>query len=315
MLLLALLLGGAAAEETPPPAPPPPPPLPSGPTNATVSIDLGLQSQPMNPLIMGCHSDSGFAHEPRALYSQMIMGESWEAKDIDGDAPLDPETGGSVGGTWPNPSVAPGAVGSGRVVASRREAFHGLQAQQLTLASGGHVGVANRGLGNEGMVFEAGREYEGYVWAKADGAAPLTLEVALEDHTQGGETRAAVVLSSQTLQVPAGAGRGPAAWTQVHFTLRPNSSTNCEGIENAEAWSRYRVSCPINNTCEPTARARAWLAQLPCAFSQSAVVSRRLTVLLTAHCLQTTAKPRCKVPSLTTRRMCVFAAPANFVSA
>jgi hypothetical protein len=42
-----------------------------------------------------------------------------------------------------------------------------------------HVGVANRGLGNEGMVFEAGREYEGYVWAKALGPAPLTLEVAL----------------------------------------------------------------------------------------------------------------------------------------
>jgi hypothetical protein len=31
----------------------------------------------------------------------MIMGESWEAKDIDGDPPADPETGGSVGGTSP----------------------------------------------------------------------------------------------------------------------------------------------------------------------------------------------------------------------
>ena len=72
------------------------------------SIDLGLRSARMNELTMGCHSDSGFAHAPRALYSQMIMGESFEAKVIDGDPPADPETpGGSVGGTWPNFAPAP----------------------------------------------------------------------------------------------------------------------------------------------------------------------------------------------------------------
>ena len=220
------------------PPTPPPPVLPDGPTAATVSIDLGLQTEPMNKLTMGCHSDSGFAHEPRALYSQMIMGESFEAQAIDGDPPVDPETGGTVGGTWPNQALAPGAVGTTRIVASEREAFHGLQAQQLTLTSGGYVGVANRGLGNEGMVFQAGREYEGYIWAKAIGAAPLTLEVALEDHAAATPP---AVLSSQTLQVPAGAGHGPAAWTQLHFKLTPKSSTNCQGIDNAEAWSRYQV--------------------------------------------------------------------------
>lgn len=98
----------------------------------------------------------------------MIMGESFEASDIDGDPPSDPEAGGaSLGGTWPNKRVAAGAVGSASIVKSERQAFHGLQAQQLTLASGAHVGVANRGLGNEGMVFKAGRLYEGYVWATA----------------------------------------------------------------------------------------------------------------------------------------------------
>ena len=106
------------------------------------------------------------------------------------------------------------------------------------------MGVANRGLGNEGMVFQGGREYEGYIWAKAIGAAPLTLEVALEDHT--GE--APRVLATRKLQLPAGAGRGAAAWTQLRFSLTPKGSTNCEGVANAEAWSRYQVSCPINNT-------------------------------------------------------------------
>ena len=58
------------------------------------------------------------------------------------------------------------------------------------------------------------------------------------------------MLASQELPVPAGAGRGPVAWTQLHFSLTPKGGTNCEGIANAEAWSRYRVSCPINNTCK-----------------------------------------------------------------
>ena len=80
----------------------------------------------MNELTMGCHSDSGFAHEPRALYSQMIMGESFEAKVIDGDPPpADPETpGGSVGGTWPNSALAPGAVGKASVMEGRSETLY-----------------------------------------------------------------------------------------------------------------------------------------------------------------------------------------------
>jgi hypothetical protein len=53
-----------------PPAPPTPPPpvLPDGPTKATVSIDLGLRSAPMNRLTMGCHSDSGFASRGRVCH-------------------------------------------------------------------------------------------------------------------------------------------------------------------------------------------------------------------------------------------------------
>ena len=87
----------------------------------------------------GCHSDSGFAHEPRALYSQMIMGESWEAKDIDGDPPADPETGGSVGGTWPNPARSPGAVLGSRFYGKNGISEGSYQSGQLTVFSGAYM--------------------------------------------------------------------------------------------------------------------------------------------------------------------------------
>ena len=32
----------------------------------------------VNPLFNGCHSDSGYTHQPRGLYAQMVLGESFE---------------------------------------------------------------------------------------------------------------------------------------------------------------------------------------------------------------------------------------------
>ena len=42
---------------------------------------------------------------------------------------------------------------------------------------------ANRGLGNEGLVFRAGRDYEGSVFVRAP--KPVTLVVRLEDYVKG----------------------------------------------------------------------------------------------------------------------------------
>ena len=39
----------------------------------------------LNPLSMGCHSDSGYNHQPRGFYAQLVVGESFEA-DHDRDA-------------------------------------------------------------------------------------------------------------------------------------------------------------------------------------------------------------------------------------
>ena len=42
-------------------------------------IAVGTAPTPINPLYMGCHSDSGFVHQVRGFSSQMIFGESFEA--------------------------------------------------------------------------------------------------------------------------------------------------------------------------------------------------------------------------------------------
>ena len=46
--------------------------------SSTVLINTSHVTHQVNPMFMGCHSDSGFAHQPRGFYSQLIYGESFE---------------------------------------------------------------------------------------------------------------------------------------------------------------------------------------------------------------------------------------------
>ena len=69
----------------------------------TVTVDPSHVTHDINPLFMGCHSDSGYAHEPRALYSQMIFGASFEKC---------PDCGDGNSGEWPNQVVSDGAKAS-----------------------------------------------------------------------------------------------------------------------------------------------------------------------------------------------------------
>ena len=64
-LLLAPLLAAA-------------PPSQAGHTTLTVSLPHNARA--VNPLVMGCHSDSGFAVEPFGFESQMVVGESFEVR-------------------------------------------------------------------------------------------------------------------------------------------------------------------------------------------------------------------------------------------
>jgi hypothetical protein len=89
--------------------------------------------------------------------------------------------------------------------------FTGSQSQQITFLAGeGEWGIENRGLNRWGMNFAEGRDYEGYVWVRAE--KPATLVAALESgdgSRRYGET---------TLQV---AGKD---WQRLDFSLTPNAS-------------------------------------------------------------------------------------------
>jgi hypothetical protein len=84
--------------------------------------------------------------------------------------------------------------------------FHGRSSQKISFASGtGVAAITNRGLGNEGLFIEAGKDYEGFFFAKSE--SPVTLVVQLVHKGTN------AVLSSTTITSPGG------NWTMLNFTL------------------------------------------------------------------------------------------------
>jgi hypothetical protein len=131
------------------------------------------------------------------------------------DSPVSP-------GAWPcNPWSAFSASQADGTAAidDNGTGFHGRASLSVKYFSGdGLVGMANRGLGHEGLVFEAGRDYEGYFFAKS--AKPVTIGVAIVDYTRSNR-----MLASQSIAFPGGED-----WTQVDFSLTTIGSTGCVGI-------------------------------------------------------------------------------------
>jgi len=110
------------------------------------------------------------------------------------------------------------AQGSAALDPTQRFAAAQLPSMRLGFASGtGAVRLAHRGMGNEGLFLQAGKDYEGYIWARADTATGVT--VALRDYA------GASVLASAVVNVPGGG-----AWTQLAYTLTPTAGTECVGI-------------------------------------------------------------------------------------
>jgi hypothetical protein len=113
-----------------------------------------------------------------------------------------------VSGMW-RPVHTGKAQGRFAVVAERP--FVGARSQQVTFSSGeGEWGIENQGLNRWGMNFVKGREYEGYVWARAD--EPTELVVALE--SRDGSRRYA----ESKLEVT------DKAWQRLNFTLTPDAA-------------------------------------------------------------------------------------------
>jgi len=117
-------------------------PTPPAAKPLTVTVDATRKTHTVNKHYLGCHSDSGYTHQPRGFYSQMIVDASFE--DVSHVAKLS---------GWNNviPSTA-----TATVTADNTTAMNGGASQRIIYTKGtGSVGVANRGLGNEGLLFGA----------------------------------------------------------------------------------------------------------------------------------------------------------------
>ena len=109
------------------------------------------------------------------------------------------------------------AVGSASIVST--ESFHGKDSLSVSMSSGsGIVGMSNRGLGHEGLVFEANKPYEGYFFAKS--SKPVTFSVSMVDYVTGNKT-----LASQEIKFAGG------NWSMLNFSLTPSAATACVGVD------------------------------------------------------------------------------------
>ena len=177
--------------------PPPPPPT-------SVRVDASTVLSILSPTILGCHLDEGYMHAPQSFLSQMIYGEAFEI------------TNGLRSG-WSSATEG-SAMGSAVLDPSQLFSVAQVPSMKLTFTSGtGLSRLAHRGMGNEGFFLQGSKDYEGFIFARADTATILT--VALRDYSSG------VVLSSSIVNVPAGGG-----WNQFNYSLTPSSGTQCVGI-------------------------------------------------------------------------------------
>eukprot|EP01047_Picozoa_sp_COSAG01_P038335 COSAG01_NODE_3106_length_6575_cov_25.785207_2_plen_325_part_00 len=211
--------------------------VPSGPAPAPapvhVFVDPHNVTHRTNPLFNGCHSDSGFTHQPRGFYAQMVLGESFEGLNLSTaehtasstglTVPPSPKSPGSPRNPW-SPYRDNRAEGSAFIDAGL--GFHGHSSLSLAYNSGsGVLGLANRGLAHEGLVFQPARSYDGYFFAQADAA--VTFQVAIQDYVHR-RTLASTNVSFH----PA---RGASGWQRLNFSLTTSAGagTHCVDVINA----------------------------------------------------------------------------------
>ena len=200
----------AAAPAAPPPAAPPQP-MQAAVLNITVATDAPA-THTVNPLYLGCHSDSGFVHQVRGYSSQLLFGESFEKPQAN-------VTDGKSADAWASRVDAGAAGGVEELHTTVAPAMHGASSRRVT-AAGGMVGMWNRGLGNEGLYLEAGKEYEGFFFARC--ATPVALVARIEDYRRN------ATLAEWSEQFDCGVSAD--AWVRRNFTLTPSAGTACEGI-------------------------------------------------------------------------------------
>jgi len=170
----------------------------------SLTVDVSNVTHEVEPRTLGCHSDNGYVHNSRALYSEMLYGVCFDG-------------GLSSWGTLTLPAA-------GTVSTDAATQLHNKTSLKLALADGSpRVAVANRGLGNAGLVFHAGQPYTASMWASsATGAAGHVLVAALVSRQTNTTLAKAVVPLSGIIG---------SQWQWLNFSLTPSASTSCVTIE------------------------------------------------------------------------------------
>ena len=169
----------------------------------------------------------------------MIVGDSFDANKY-------PD------GRW-NTEVGANVTFETSQTTSDLDTLYNVPSQLFDLLAGtGSAGLSNRGLGNAGMVFEAAKEYEGFIFAKSDRATTVT--VSLEDYT----STPAKVLASGTFTVGGSDRRNHVddnGFARYNFSLTPSASTTCVDVTPGTP-AAANISCgndkyrsPIGHTC------------------------------------------------------------------
>ena len=140
----------------------------------------------------------------RNLY--IATGASQQKVAFEYDAGNNPSD--SVSGMWR--PIRQGAV-KGSFSLESQGAFSGNQSQQITFASGsGVIGIENQSLNRCGMNFVKGKNYEGYLWARAKSQTEIL--VALES------ANGSVVHAEKSLKLKAG------DWQRLDFDFTPDAA-------------------------------------------------------------------------------------------
>ena len=168
-------------------------------------VNLTIDATPLfatNPLLRSCHLDEGYVHASWSLYSQMIIGASFDSQNI-----------------WNVCKDNSNSKFSYKIDPTNQ--YYNFSTMQIMFTNNdnnnGFAGLTNRGMGNEGLVFTQNQQYEGYIIVSTTNAG--SLQVGLRD------TASNYTLDSTTLMItPNG------SWQNISFTLTPNASTNCIGI-------------------------------------------------------------------------------------
>jgi hypothetical protein len=118
---------------------------------------------------------SGYVHQARGLYAQMIVGDSFPP----GVPWNNLTTGGCNASFTADDSTLFNKFPSMRVTVTQTTDVRA----RVGVAEAATAAVSNRGLGNEGLFLQGGKPYEGYVYVLQQSAQVEEVTIALRDYT------------------------------------------------------------------------------------------------------------------------------------